>query len=234
MIISLKSKIKNFFCRHQSVSLKNFDELQFWREYMRVNGTDPESEYYQKFMMDMGEIKDKKFFENFICLDIGCGPKGSLTWLKNAKAAIGLDPLANKYMEFGIDKHEMIYLSAPAEKIPLPNHYVDVIFSMNSLDHVDNPITACAEIRRVLKPGGFFIGSLNLDEKPTTTEPNTLTEDFLFIYLFENWEKQFYKVRPRINDPKHFGPYKYFYEECPKVLIEVPGPKALWCRFKVK
>ena len=213
---------------------KQSGELGFWEGWVAQNGPGPESEYYRKFMMDMGDIRDESFFANRICLDVGCGPMGSLSWLRNARAAIGLDPLADSYMDFGIANQSMVYLAASAEKIPLPSQYVDVVFSMNSLDHVDSFPAACAEIRRVLKIGGFFIGSLNLDELPTIEEPWTLTEELLEEHLFKGWEKQFYKTRPRLNDPAHFGPYKYFYEECPKEILERPGPRALWCRFKVQ
>jgi ubiquinone/menaquinone biosynthesis C-methylase UbiE len=213
---------------------KHASELGFWEGWVAANGPGPEPDYYRKFMMDMGDIRDESFFANRICLDIGCGPMGSLSWLRNARAAIGLDPLADSYMKFGIGNHNMLYLSASAERIPLPSRYVDVVFSMNSLDHVDDFPSVCTEIRRVLKVGGFFIGSLNLDELPTVAEPWTLTEDLLEKHLFKGWEKQFYKTRPRLGDPAHFGPYKYFYEECPKDILQKPGPRALWCRFRVR
>ena len=127
----------------------------------------------------------------------------------------------------------MIYISAPAEQIPLPSNYVDVVFSMNSLDHVDDVVAACSEIRRILKPGGYFIGSLNLDEPPTLTEPFMLTEEFLERHLFCGWEKEFYKIRPKVDDTGQVT-YRFFYEDCPSELCEAPGPRALWCRLRVK
>src|SRR4051812_25538034 len=89
---------------------KHASELGFWEGWVAENGSGPESEYYRKFMMDMGDIRDEAFFANRICLDVGCGPMGSLSWLRNAKAAIGLDPLADSYMKFDIARHNMIYL----------------------------------------------------------------------------------------------------------------------------
>ncbi len=213
---------------------KQQSELLFWEQKFKVEGETPRTEYYRKFMMDMGGIENQSFFDNLICLDIGCGPRGSLTWLTNARAAIGLDPLADQYMQFGIKSHKMIYLCAPAEKIPLPSRYADVVFSMNSLDHVDNVIDVCSEIRRVLKPGGYFIGSLNLDEPPTLSEPFMLTEEFLQQHLFSGWDKEFYKIRPKPMDDKGIVSYEYFYKDCPKEILESPGPRALWCRMRVK
>ncbi len=207
-------------------------ELSFWEDWVREHGTAPETSYYQKFMLDMGNVKDVSLFDGKICIDIGCGPRGSLTWLKQAKAAIGVDPLSEAYARFGISEHEMIYLSCPAEKLPFPSQTVDVVFSMNSLDHVEDFKKVCAEIRRVLKPGGYFIASLNLDEPPSLTEPWTLTEDLLDRHLFAGWKKEYYEIRPKPNDPSPFGPYKYFYEPCPPEAFKAGEPRALWCRFR--
>src|SRR5262252_5046248 len=93
---------------------KQSGELGFWEGWVAQNGPGPESEYYRKFMMDMGDIRDESFFANRICLDVGCGPMGSLSWLRNARAAIGLDPLADSYMNFGIANQSMVYLAASA------------------------------------------------------------------------------------------------------------------------
>lgn len=217
--------------RHLDAVQKKKAELDFWHGWLGTHGTGARSAYYRDFMMRMGGIEDLSFFEGLICLDIGCGPMGSLTWLRGAKAALGLDPLAEEYMQFDVDQHDMIYLKARAEDIPLPSGYVDVVFSMNSLDHVDNLATACLEIRRVLRPGGTFIGSLNLDEPPTPAEPWSLSEDLLATILFAGWERQYYQIRPKLEDGG--DPYRLFAEEPRPDFATRPGPKALWCRFRV-
>ena len=230
----LKKMLRRYFLgKRFLIPAKQRAEMQFWEQKFKAEGEAPRTEYYRKFMMDMGGIKDRSFFDNLICVDIGCGPRGSLTWLTNAGAAIGLDPLAEQYTQFGITEHNMTYLAAPAEKMPFPSHCVDVVFSMNSLDHVDDVIAVCSEIRRVLKPGGYFIGSLNLDEPPTLSEPFTLTEEFLERHLFSGWEKEFYKVRPKVDESGQVT-YRFFYEDCAEKFLKAPGPKALWCRLRVK
>jgi ubiquinone/menaquinone biosynthesis C-methylase UbiE len=221
-----------FFGKKFLIPTKQKAELIFWEQHFLAHGGEPETEYYRKFMMDMGGIEEESFFSDKICLDVGCGPRGSLTWLKNARAAIGIDPLADQYMRLGIGSHKMIYLSASAERLPLPSHYVDVVFSMNSLDHVDNLAEVCSEIRRVLKPGGYFIGSLNLDEAKTLAEPYPLTEELLQNHLFCGWEREFYKIRPKPKDEKGNVTYRYFYEDCPDKILNASGPRALWCRFR--
>jgi len=211
---------------------KHEAELSFWEGYVSQAGIAAESDYYQRFMLAMGNITNPAFFKDKICLDVGCGPKGSLTWLTDARAAIGVDPLVEEYRRFGIDRHSMLYLACGIEEIPLASDYVDVVFSMNSLDHVDDLPRACTEIRRVLKPGGHFIGSLNLDEPPTPEEPWTLTEPWLAEHLFHGWEREFYAVRPKLDDPRHFGPYRYFFHPVPEELEDWGGARALWCRFR--
>ncbi len=216
----------------QRIQLKHDAELDFWKDYVAATGAESEAAYYQKFMTDMGGVTDPRFFDGKVCLDIGCGPRGSLTWLTQAKAAIGLDPLADDYhANFRLDGQPMLYLKCGVEQIPLPSNYVDVVFTMNSLDHVDDPEAACREIRRILKPGGAIIASLNLNEPATVTEPWPLSEDFLHKHLFAGWKREYYEIRPRLNTQGHFGPYRYFYEPVPKEYTAYDGPMALWCRF---
>lgn len=209
---------------------KRRSELSFWSEWLEEHGPGARTAYYREFMMRMGGIDDPRFFENKVCLDLGCGPMGSLTWLRGAKAALGLDPLSEEYRKFGIVDHDMVYLSASAEAIPLPSRSVDVLFSMNSLDHVDDLERSCREIRRVLRPEGHFLGSLNLEEEPTPAEPWTLSEELLDRLLFAEWTREFYQVRPKLEDGG--DPYRLFAEPASD-LTEQQGPKALWCRFRV-
>ena len=230
----IPEKARNYLLAMQSrlkPQVKHLHELSFWEARLKEERPENDPEYYRKFMMDMGGVKDQSFFDGLICLDIGPGPRGSLNWLTNARFAIGLDPLVEDYMKFGIAEHSMLYVNATAESIPFATSYVDVVFSMNSLDHVDDIKKTCAEIRRVLKPGGYFIGSLNLDEPKSACEPWTLTKSLLERDLFAGWEKQYYEIRPKVDGD--LVSYKYFYEECPEELLNAPGPKALWCRLRV-
>jgi SAM-dependent methyltransferase len=230
---TVKARLRPLLLSKAEFAQRKYDgEFNFWRQWVAEHGSEPETDYYRKFMMDMGGLKDQSFFDGLLCIDVGCGPKGSMTWLTNARAAIGVDPLAERYMELGCAAHPMVYLKAPVENLPFPWGYVDVVFSMNSLDHVDDLVAACREVRRVLRPGGCFIGSLNLEEPKTVCEPWTLTEQFLAQELFRGWAREYYEVRPRLHAAGHFAAYRYFYEECPESLLKAPGPKALWCRFR--
>jgi SAM-dependent methyltransferase len=48
-------------------------------------------------------------------------------------------------------------LNAFGESIPLPDDSVDLIISLNVLEHVQNPDLVLSEAWRVLRPGGYFL-----------------------------------------------------------------------------
>ncbi|RWP24903.1 MAG: class I SAM-dependent methyltransferase [Mesorhizobium sp.] len=227
-----RSALNRLIWARSGLSVKSGSELAFWQGWFTTHGIEPETDYYRAFMLAMGGLADAEFFREKSCIDIGCGPKGSLTWLDGiAKHAIGIDPLASRYELFNISSHNMLYIAARAEELPLRSSSADVVFSMNSLDHVDDLEQACGEIRRVLKPGGHFIGSLNLDEPATPTEPWTLTEDYLERHLFRGWTPEFRRVCPRLDSEEHWGPYRYMFER-PPLTMNNDGPRALWCRYR--
>jgi len=53
------------------------------------------------------------------------------------------------------------HVKSSAEQIPLHDDTMDLIVSLASLDHIPDVNLALSEIRRVLKPGGKFVFTLN-------------------------------------------------------------------------
>jgi len=182
-----ENKIKKLEYRADKYS----GELAYWRmQYRKENGNFRNHGYKEIFLEISGE-SDDVFLDNKIMADFGCGPRGSLAWTSKPKVKIGIDVLANAYMRyFGdcLEKHDMIYLNSDEYRIPLPNCYVDIISTINSLDHVADLDNMVEEICRVLKPGGLLLGSFNLHEPKTQCEPQTLTEELLnrkLLYRFD-------------------------------------------------
>jgi SAM-dependent methyltransferase len=205
------------------------EEIGFW-EHLWSTGQFINNHYGPTFLAIAGE-PDQSFLKDKIVADFGCGPQGSLCWASEAKARIGIDVLADSYTQFGITAHNMTYVVSSERRIPLPSNYVDVMFTINAMDHVNYFKTVCSEIVRVLAPGGLFVGSFNLGEPPTFSEPQTLSEQRVRDALFRRLDVQTYRTAPM--GSREIGVYKYFLEP------DMPRPAhyeeyCLWVRAKKK
>lgn len=161
----------------------------------------------------MAQKTNDDFLHDKIVADFGCGPRGSLQWATAARMRIGIDVLADAYLEHFADEllqHNMIYLKCSESAIPIPDGSIDVLFTMNAFDHVDNLAVMSRELLRILRPGGELIASFNLNEPPSTTEPQMLTEAIIDDMLLRHL-----KIRHRrcVNRGPAQDAYKYFFEE---------------------
>ena len=59
-----------------------------------------------------------------------------------------------------IDPSSGADIIAPADNIPLPDQYADVVLMTEVLEHLQNPEAALAETERLLKPGGIMIATM--------------------------------------------------------------------------
>lgn len=95
-------------------------------------------------------------FTDKVVLDVGCGTRGILPVI-NAKTKIGADPTIEKVRKHFTLNNSIIYLSEKAEELTLTSESVDIIVCNNTLNHVENPELALAQMHRILKPGGFLL-----------------------------------------------------------------------------
>ena len=121
-------------------------------------------------------VGDLSFFHGKVVVDVGPGPLGFPDACP-ARVSIGIEPLAERYAAAGLmlTNSPAIYLAAGAEQIPLLTASADVVIARNSLDHVDDPELALAEMRRILRADGMLILMFDIDHAPTATEPHSLT-----------------------------------------------------------
>jgi SAM-dependent methyltransferase len=189
------------------VTTKGREELLYWKT---VPQPDPiaRDDYYRRYLLGIAGERDDGYVAGKVIADFGCGPMGSLTWARSAVARIGVDVLADLYAdEFrdAIRTHGMIYVKSTEKTVPLPSDYVDVMFTLNAMDHVDDFSTMCQELIRVIKPGGEFVGSFNLGEDPTLCEPQRLTEDVVREHLLSHLQIVSYRTAPRGPEENPYG-----------------------------
>ena len=206
---------------------KEYYELKYWKSAYKKEGGSFSNSYYKTTMLAMAQRDDDKFMEGKIVADFGCGPRGSLCWAGSAKQRIGIDVLADAYTCFGTASHNIDYVKSTEHTIPLPSSSVDVLFTMNAMDHTRNFQTMCNEVLRIIAKDGELIASFNIDESPNVCEPQTLTEEMVKRYLLDNFEIISYRKAARSDDGK--STYHHFYDETDK---PISGPYFLWVRAK--
>ncbi|MGB7861310.1 MAG: class I SAM-dependent methyltransferase [Acidimicrobiia bacterium] len=188
---------------------KGVGEMAYWNERKEAEG-DLANSWYERFYTSHFRLKMEDYSDKRV-LDIGCGPRGSLEWAEMALQRVGLDPLADQYLELGASEHAMEYVASGVEHIPFPDGHFDIVCSFNSIDHVDSLEEAIAEIKRVLKVGGTFLLLTDVHEEPTPQEP--VCFDWSVIDLFspefiaqsiETYEKGERGMYASVADPTFF------------------------------
>lgn len=205
---------------------KGEGELSFWQMKHKMDGGRFVNHEYANLMVPMAEPLTRDDLCGKVVADFGCGPRGSLAWLADDAHCIGIDVLLPEYLaEFEEDlaSHNMSYITCSETFIPLKTNSIDVLYTMNALDHVNNLDAMIRELLRILKPGGHFIGSFNLGEEATVTEPQTFDREKLQNTLFHHFETLSLRVAPKADDDFKYG--GFFAEDHPK---DYDGPEVLW------
>lgn len=132
-----------------------FDELPLWSA---------------PFGLKLLEFVDYK--PNITALDIGFGTGFPLTEiamrLGEGSTVFGIDPWrdaidrVNKKIEYYHLKNIKV-IEGEAESIPLEDESVDLIVSNNGINNVTDIDLVLSECSRIIKPGGQFIFTMNLD-----------------------------------------------------------------------
>lgn len=133
-------------------------------------------------------------------LDVGCNSGDFLKMLQDHKkcSVVGVDvseTVLTLAREKGIEA-----LNADAESLPFPDASFDVVVLREVLMHLHDPVKALREIKRVLKPSGFLLGSAphaNLESNVWEEEHlhhRYYTEERLMEQLDQVFEKTHLRV----------------------------------------
>jgi len=89
------------------------------------------------------------------CLDIGAG---------DGKHRSQIEQVGWHWIGIDVVSHQNLTAVTDAQQLPFVNNSIDIAFTDQVLEHIPRPWLAIAEIFRVLKPGGQFIGSVSFLE----------------------------------------------------------------------
>jgi SAM-dependent methyltransferase len=87
-------------------------------------------------------------------LDLGCGPRDQAPCLQS----LGFRYVGVDYVGDAAD------FLADAHALPFADASFDCVFSYAVLEHLRHPFVAIDEVARVLRPGGWYIGTVSLGE----------------------------------------------------------------------
>jgi len=119
---------------------------------------------------------DFSVFENKDIIEIGCGPRAAINFIKSPGKRIGIDSLLDEFKKRGIlfELDHVHLLQQKAENLEFPSEEFDIALCLNVLDHVENIDQALTQIFRVLKYGGLFLMNIHTFEVYSTLFPTIL------------------------------------------------------------
>jgi ubiquinone/menaquinone biosynthesis C-methylase UbiE len=119
-------------------------------------------EHLSRYLTTLEVVKGK------VVLDIASGAGyGTHMIAKQAKKVYGIDysaeAIAYAKQHYGAKNIE--YKVGDAHEIPLPDDSVDVVVSLETIEHLQKPAKFVAEVKRILRSGGQFIVSTPNDDE---------------------------------------------------------------------
>ncbi|MGD2253234.1 MAG: methyltransferase domain-containing protein [Anaerolineales bacterium] len=104
-------------------------------------------------------------------LDVGCGGGNMAKAIKRYRSDLqvwGVDLSERALAAAVIHPNGTRFVAAAGERLPFAGGFFHAVTMFDVLEHIPEPETALAEIRRVLHPGGLFHLFLPLEKQPYT------------------------------------------------------------------
>lgn len=116
-----------------------------------------------------------------LVLDLGCG-RGD--WMSRMRKE-GLTPVGVEPEE---DRAKLALEFAPAavadgQKLPLRDGSIALVWCIHVLHHLEDPVAALAEIRRVLGPGGHLILAETVEDNPVIRLSRTIHPEWDGVHV---------------------------------------------------
>lgn len=162
MTVKLNDKVRTFWeqeaCGSGTSIVGNLDPLsRDWYERIEQYRYDVEPFIFS--VAQFPRYAGKKLLE----VGVGAGTD-HLQWARSGLNCYGVD-LTDTALEATRIRLQMYGYKSnlqrlDAETLPFPDQYFDIVYSWGVIHHSEKPEVIIREIRRVLKPGGIFIGMM--------------------------------------------------------------------------
>lgn len=142
------------------------DDVRRWWAHSWTEATDARDEDYryrlEPFIHSVAQFTRHRGKE---LLEIGVGSGiDHLQWARAGARCHGIDiteeAIHQTLTRLAAEGLESDLRHADTEALPFPDAAFDVVYSWGVIHHSDHPDRAVAEVQRVLRPGGHFIGML--------------------------------------------------------------------------
>lgn len=159
------------------------NDEKFWNEAFLEDMKKQKTDYLNDIWME--KYKDIINQNNTgIALDLGCGLGQDSVYLKEKGynviacdiSTYALDQIKEKYPEIKTQHLDV------SNKLPFEDNSISLINANLSLHYftIDKTKEIFEEIRRILKPGGLFIGRMNSDKNNYVNEDTQIIEENLY------------------------------------------------------
>ena len=172
-----------------------------------------------------------------LVMDLGCGAGHSLDYFRCKKPGIrwvGLDIEQSPEVE-SRTRTDGEFCTYDGIRMPFVDNHFDLVYCKQVLEHVRYPINLLKEVHRVLRPGGYFVGSTSQLEPYHSYSLWNYTP-YGFCCLMEDAGLQVVEIRPGIDaftliirrglgEPKFFS--RWWAQESPLNLAISLSGKAM-------
>jgi ubiquinone/menaquinone biosynthesis C-methylase UbiE len=112
-------------------------------------------------------------------LDVGCGGVDLLRAI-DAPFMIGLDQVAQGLSRIRAETPRVRLVCGDSHSLPVADQSVDVVLAQHVIEHLEDPVRACREWLRVLRPGGDLLVLTPNGRFPDTS----VFDDETHVHLF--------------------------------------------------
>jgi len=135
-------------------------EKLFWQT--RGHTGIPDRTFWKHMLKQSGVTFD--FFKDKDILEVGCGPRGLIYIIDEARSRIGVEPM--NMLHLIEEWKQKFVINAIGEKLPFDDGIFDVVICFNALDHTKEPASVIKECHRVLRDNGYLILELHALRNP--------------------------------------------------------------------